>query len=170
MSKFLPNASNTLYEKVPTEVNTTSVQINYNHVEDLSSSELLSLLVKKTPLPKGKDAFSGVHIIAPPLVVEDDSAEASIASLVADTSCSLPRVVHRLSSQAAPTVSSAMAEYETIFTIGEKLLLEGADRATLVVFVGWEVSSDHHQETFRKPSEVPQDSHPLQFSLPFAGR
>ncbi|GMI48301.1 hypothetical protein TrCOL_g10485 [Triparma columacea] len=138
MSKFLPNASNTLYEKVPTEVNTTSVQINYNHVEDLSSSELLSLLVKKTPLPKGKDAFSGVHIIAPPLVVEDDTAEASIASLVADTSCSLPRVVHRLSSQAAPTVSSAMVEYETIFAIGEKLLLEGADRATLVVFVGWE--------------------------------
>ena len=146
MSKFLPTSTNNLYNKVPTAVNTTSVQLNYNHVQD--SRELLSLLVKKTPLPKGRDAFSGVHIIAPPLVVEDDRAEASISSLLADKSCSLPKIVHRLSSQAASTVSSAIAEYESIFAVGESLLLEGADRATLVVFVGWEVSLGNLMKDF----------------------
>ena len=139
MSKFMPN----LYNSVPKSVCTTSVQVKYNHVGDMSSSNLLSEIVKKTPLPKGRDAFSGVHIIAPPLVTEDDSAEASIASLLADNSCSLPKIVHRLSSQAvlsSHAVPSAMAEYESIFAVGESLLLEGADRGTLVVFIGWEVS------------------------------
>jgi hypothetical protein len=139
MSKFIP----TLYNTSPSSVTTTSVTVNYNHVQNTCSTTLLSEIVSKTPKPKGRDAFSSVHIIAPPLVVEDDRSEASIASLVDDKSCSLPRVVHRLSSQAvlsSHAVSSAMAEYETIFTVGESLLLEGADRSTLVVFVGWEVS------------------------------
>jgi len=104
----------------------------------LSSPELLSLIMKKTPLPKGRDTFSNVHIIAPPLSVEDDRSEKTISCLLNDKTVSLPRVVHRLSSQAALTVSSAMAEYESIFAVAERLILDGADRATLVCFVGWE--------------------------------
>ena len=135
-------------------MSTTSVQVNYNHAGDLSSPELLSLIMKKTPLPKGRDTFSNVHIIAPPLSVEDDRSEKTISCLLNDKTVSLPRVVHRLSSQAALTVSSAMAEYESIFAVAERLILDGADRATLVCFVGWEVRSNFHFKLSRTPPEM----------------
>jgi len=141
MTSFLPNNTANLYQKQPTDLHTTSVSLKYHNVKSFAEDGLLATVMAKTPLPKGRDAFTSIHVIAPPLAVEDDTAEICVSSIMGDK-MDIPKVCHRLNSASVNTMASAMDEYESIFTMGERLILEGADRATLVIFVGWE---DHER-------------------------
>jgi len=88
-------------------------------------------LLERTPLPNGAAAFSSMHIIAGPGSTTKSVAERlveSVSGLLAKESRSY---VWPLTKGCA----DGKQEYEAIFKIGKELVLRGADRASLLVFV-----------------------------------
>lgn len=89
-----------------------------------------SLLLAKTPLPKAAAEFSSIHVI------QTAGVAARIgAAQVKNSAAKIgkPCVVHDWPS--IPT-DDAKAEYDALYNVGSDLILQGANRATLLVFVG----------------------------------
>ncbi|CAE7037459.1 rbmA [Symbiodinium natans] len=89
-----------------------------------------SLLLAKTPLPKAAAEFSSIHI------VQTSGVAARIAAAQVKNSAAKigkPCVVHDW-----PTIPThdAKAEYDALYDVGSDLILQGANRATLLVFIG----------------------------------
>jgi len=102
---------------------------------------LLSRIIANTPLPKGKDEFSSLHLIGPPKEANAGVAEAILSNLQTGNASKLKKElhIHRLPAASCPQ-PSAMDEYEAIFRVASELILRKADRASLLIFVGWEDS------------------------------
>lgn len=117
----------------------------YSNDTELSNpAEYVSKILKSTPLPKGRDAFTSVHVVAPPLSEKSEIAERT-AKTIEQGCLELKREMHlhRLKEEGCKPKATAMDEYTTIFEAASSLLMAKADRASLVVFVGWEkVSMD----------------------------
>ena len=92
-----------------------------------------------TPKPKGRNAFTSIHVVAPPTSVKSTVAEETIQT-IQDGSTALKREihVHRLKEEGCRPNATPMEEYNTIFEAASSLLMEKADRASILIFVGWE--------------------------------
>jgi 3-dehydroquinate synthetase len=100
---------------------------------------LLETLLRETPLPKGRSAFSSIHVVGPPADAGAGEAVADpIMSELQSSAAILGRVlaVHRLPERSYALRTNATDEYNAIFAMVSKLILEGADRASLLVYVG----------------------------------
>ena len=118
------------------------VALKYHNAPDLKnggSRSLLKELLHDTPLPKGKDAFSPIHIIAPPISANEAVAEDIVKNLEKVNAEGIQKEmhVHRLDYKPNVKNPSSMDEYAAIFKVASDLILEKADRASIVVFVGW---------------------------------
>jgi len=118
------------------------VRLNYLQVPSLANGgdeNLFETILSRTPLPKGRDAFTSVHIIAPPSEIKSAAAEKTLAMLTVGNNLRTERKelhVHRLLSRC--TGKEPMDEYATVFDVASNLILQKADRASLCIFVGWE--------------------------------
>jgi len=131
------------YFTMPKDMTKRSVEVGYVQLADearTNPKEYLSTILKRTPKPKGRYAFSNVHIVGPDSsVVESVEAEATIAAIQEGAKLlNKDSHLHRLSAAACKPTASSMEEYNAIFETASKALLEKADRASLLVFVGWE--------------------------------
>lgn len=92
-----------------------------------------------TPKPKGRNAFTSIHVVAPPECAKSQVAEDTVQTLK-DGSASLKKEVHvhRLNKEGCKPFASPMEEYNTIFEAASSLLMAKADRASILIFVGWE--------------------------------
>ena len=122
------------------------VQVRYHNEPGTATGgdeHLLSRIAANTDLPKGKTEFSSIHVIGPPVAAESATAEKILASLELGNTNRVKKElhIHRLpdscGTQETPT---AMDEYASIFSVASQLILDKADRASLIVFVGWEDS------------------------------
>ncbi len=95
-----------------------------------------------TPKPKGRNAFTSVHVVAPPEVTKSFVAEETIATLQEGCRALNKEMhLHRLNKEGCKPNATPMEEYETIFEAASSLLMAKADRASILVFVGWENSA-----------------------------
>lgn len=160
---FIPPASSVrdqeghadkLYFNLPKDITKRSVSLDYAQLTDggrTSPKKYVNTILTKTPKPKGRYAFSNVHIVGPS---KDISAEAETTICTLVEGCKALKkdsFVHRLSYAACTNTcgtnntDAPMLEYNTIFEAASSLLLEKADRASLLVFVGWE---DHANDAY----------------------
>ncbi len=102
------------------------------------SSAFVQTILDQTPKTKGRNAFTSIHVIGPPKSVSEE-AEKTIQTIT-DGSKSLKKEMHlhRLNPVGCSPNATAMEEYNTIFEAASSLLMSKADRASLVIFVGWE--------------------------------
>ena len=96
-------------------------------------------ILVSTPKPKGRNAFTSIHVVAPPLSVKSEFAEQTIKT-IEQGSLELNKEIHlhRLNEEGCKPQATPMEEYRTIFETASSLLMSKADRASLLVFVGWE--------------------------------
>jgi 3-dehydroquinate synthetase len=121
-----------------------AVECKYIQVPSIATggdASLLETLLEGTPLPKGRSAFSSVHVVGPPVEVAEGTDTAVSESIIAQllTGAAMlgrPLAVHRLPSPGYAKRTNAVDEYNAIFAMAEKLILEGADRGSLLVYVG----------------------------------
>lgn len=93
----------------------------------------------KTPKPKGRNAFSSIHVVAPPECAKSQVAEETIATIQEGSNALKKEMcLHRLNKEGCKPYATPMEEYNTIFEAASSLLLAKADRASLLIFVGWE--------------------------------
>lgn len=120
-----------------------SVSVPYHNAGNDDSS-LLSLILDNTPKPKGKTCFSSVHIVVPPKEHYPASIGCKVKAMQKEAQ-ELGRafVTHELPIEAYS--EEAMKEYNAIFAVGYSLILEQADRASLLIFVG---SDDTRTDAF----------------------
>lgn len=104
-----------------------------------NQKDYLQTLLDHTPKPKGRNAFTSIHIIGPPLEVDSETAEATL-SILQEGGRILKKEthLHRLNMDGCRPLATPLQEYRTIFQAASSLLLSKADRASLLVFVGWE--------------------------------
>lgn len=104
-----------------------------------SPAEYLAKILSATPKPKGRDVFTSIHVVAPPISVKSAIAEKTVKALQLG-SLQLGRLlhVHRLKEEGCKTNASPMEEYNTIFETASSLLMKKADRASILIFIGWE--------------------------------
>ena len=123
------------FYRIP-KVEEKEVSISYTHIDTLSPN--LALIFEKTPKPKGRTNFSTVHIVAPTGGLLETVAEAQLVSL--KQQCDVMEKtfhVHRFNfTSAASNLGDPLWEFNAIFEIASELLMQGADRASLVVYVG----------------------------------
>ena len=118
------------------------VRLNYLCVPSLANGgdeNLFETILKRTPLPKGRDAFTSVHVIAPPQEMKSAIAEKTLAMLMVGNNLRIERkefIIHRLSDRC--TGKETMDEYSSVFDVASELILKKADRASLVIFIGWD--------------------------------
>lgn len=116
------------------------IKLGYHNAASVATggdAGLLAHVLASTPLPVGKDKFSSVHVVAPPVSVKCAVAEGIVASLQGAAGSVQKEVrVHRLPESC--TKVDPMAEYTAVFETTSQLLLAKADRASLIIYVGWE--------------------------------
>jgi len=122
----------------------TKVKLDYTQLSSSAQEDpsvYVQTILDNTPLPKGRDAFTSIHVVGPNECVGSESAESTISTIL-EGSAQLGREckLHRLNAIGCSSGASPMEEYTTIFEAASSLLLEKADRASLLVFVGWEES------------------------------
>ncbi len=134
MTSFVSNRYNTLPDC--DEFSAKVVSLHYEHTEFTSPS--LELIIDKTPFPKGRTEFSTIHIIAPFEGSGELRAESALASLRAQcVAMSKEFTIHRLNTvDANLNRGDALWEFNAIFEVSSSLLLKGADRASLVIYIG----------------------------------
>eukprot|EP00559_Dactyliosolen_fragilissimus_P001098 CAMPEP_0184861726 /NCGR_PEP_ID=MMETSP0580-20130426/6342_1 /TAXON_ID=1118495 /ORGANISM="Dactyliosolen fragilissimus" /LENGTH=856 /DNA_ID=CAMNT_0027359317 /DNA_START=32 /DNA_END=2602 /DNA_ORIENTATION=+ len=149
--KPLPSAQSVLNwsdDETPTDFFVTpnlehrNVAVDYVQLNDSGRKDPASYvqtLLDHTPKPKGRNAFTSVHLVGPALTVQSNEAEKTIdAVLKGCNDLSKQVCLHRLNEVACTNEATPMEEYNGIFEVASSLLLEKADRASLLVFVGWE--------------------------------
>mmetsp|Transcript_61427 Transcript_61427/g.171729 ORF Transcript_61427/g.171729 Transcript_61427/m.171729 type:complete len:946 (+) Transcript_61427:96-2933(+) len=123
------------------------VKVPYIHLPSVATGgdpSMLEAILRETPRPKGRTEFSSVHVVAPPEQLASKAAEPLVARLEANArAMRMGLCVHRLPPSIAAAQVSALEEYEAIFETASSVILSKADRASLLLFVGWEdVSKD----------------------------
>lgn len=121
----------TMYHTLPKSVlpDPSAQYFQVPQMEDGTLEIDAETLLKKTPLPKAAAEFSSIH------VVQTSGVSAKIAAAQVKNSAAKigkPCVVHDW--PALP--SDAKAEFDALYALGSDLILKGANRATLLVFVG----------------------------------
>lgn len=123
--------SKSMYNTLPTSV-LPDPSAQYFHVPQMEDGPLeldAETLLKKTPLPKAAAEFSSIH------VVQTSGVSAKIAAAQVKNSAAKigkPCVLHDWPMLPA----DAKAEFDALYALGSDLILQGANRATLLVFVG----------------------------------
>jgi len=122
------------------------VKVRYHNEDLVKSSDattkkrLVGRIIASTPLPKGKKEFSSIHVVAPPLgaAKRNANAERIVRDLVDGNAVTARKEmhVHRLSERCAS--GDPVDEFEAIFTVCSDMILAKADRASLVIFVGFD--------------------------------
>lgn len=111
-------------------------------METGGDSDLLKNVLEATPKAKGCEQFSSVHVVAPPETFSPHVAEPLVACLQkAAYAEGISLHVHRLHDAGCLKTASAMDEYRTIFETASSIILAKADRASLLLYVGWEDDS-----------------------------
>jgi len=100
-----------------------SVQLEYFQMPRSSLS--LRDVIKQTPKPKGKTEFSSIHIVT------TGSSSVGETFVAQANDVENPFSVYHLAAQ----LDTPAQEYNAIFEIGSKLILNKADRASLLLFV-----------------------------------
>jgi 3-dehydroquinate synthetase len=136
---------NAEFFKLPKGLENRSVKLDYtqlNASETLSAPSFVQKILDTTPKPKGRNAFTSVHVVAPPESTKSAVAEKTIATLQQGCDVLKKEIhLHRLNPKGCKPDATPMEEYETIFEAASSLLMEKADRASILVFVGWENTS-----------------------------
>mmetsp|Transcript_26011 Transcript_26011/g.47531 ORF Transcript_26011/g.47531 Transcript_26011/m.47531 type:complete len:801 (+) Transcript_26011:67-2469(+) len=86
------------------------------------------LLLTKTPLPKASSAFTSVHIVAMQAVMSQAAGLQKSMEALGKVACSY--------SYPQLEKEDVVGEYNAIFKVTSELILNGADRSSLLVFVG----------------------------------
>ncbi len=107
----------------------------------MQPSAFVQSILDQTPKPKGRNAFTSIHVVGPHESVRSKEAEKTIKAIT-DGCKALKKDMHlhRLNSKGCNSDATPMEEYETIFEAASSLLMKKADRASLLIFVGWENS------------------------------
>jgi len=88
----------------------------------------LQTIVAQTPPPKGKSEFSSVHLI----LAGSSAVHSALKDQLAELEC--PTQLYELAADAHS--GDPIAEYNALFAVASDLILQKADRASLLVFVG----------------------------------
>ena len=117
--------------------------ITHTHRSDSTQShpsEYVQKILNDTPKPKGRNAFTSIHIVGPHESVRSAEAEETIRTLCEGSEALNKEVfVHRLDAVGCMEGATPMQEYNTIFkALHHPSWWKNADRASLLVFVGWE--------------------------------
>ncbi|GFH52968.1 2-deoxy-scyllo-inosose synthase [Chaetoceros tenuissimus] len=130
--------------QVPSGMESRSVSIEYHQLLDDARSdpaEFLQRILDNTPKPKGRNAFTSIHVVGPHESVGCVEAEKSIEALrKGSKSLHKEMHLHRLNEAGCKRNPTAMDEYNTIMEVASNMLLSKADRASILIFVGWEDS------------------------------
>eukprot|EP00930_Biecheleria_cincta_P027178 TRINITY_DN1908_c0_g1_i2.p1 TRINITY_DN1908_c0_g1~~TRINITY_DN1908_c0_g1_i2.p1 ORF type:complete len:833 (-),score=141.90 TRINITY_DN1908_c0_g1_i2:350-2848(-) len=133
----------------PASFSDRTVKVSYVSTASVASGGdplLLRTVLETTPKPKGRDSFSSVHVVAPPEKQSPEVAEPLVACLCkAATVEGVELHVHRLPERGCAADATAMEEYEAIFQTASSAILAKADRASLLLYVGWE---DHAKDSY----------------------
>ncbi len=87
----------------------------------------------------GRDAFTSIHVVGPHESIQSAEAETTIDVLENGSKALNKEMhVHRLNKLGCKNDSTALEEYNTIFEAASSLLMAKADRASILIFVGWE--------------------------------
>jgi len=117
------------------ELEEKKVDICYHKI-DVSSPDL-AFIIENTPKPKGRTTFSTVHIVAPTSGILETVGEEQLISI--KQQCDLMKKtfhVHRFNFvNAASNLGDPLWEFNAIFEIASELLMQGADRASLLLFM-----------------------------------
>lgn len=104
-----------------------------------SPSDFVKTILQQTPKPKGRNAFTSIHVVGPSENIRSPEAEKTIQALTVGSKCLGKEMhLHRLDEVGCRQTASPMDEYKTIMEAASSLLLSRADRASLLIFVGWE--------------------------------
>lgn len=112
-----------------------------NRIDEVRSEPIsfVQTILDQTPKPKGRISFSSIHVVGPHECVKSSEAERTIEVLVNGAQALKKELhLHRLNEAGCKSTSTPMEEYNAIFEVASSLLLSKADRASLLVFVGWE--------------------------------
>lgn len=136
-----PAVSKFEYFDQPKGMENRTVEVNYVNLDRklcIDAKEYAKTIIENTPKIAGRNQFTSVHIIGPNEAVGSQQAEATISTLVAGlTELNKDSHVYRLD-VASGTKTAPTDEFNCIFRTASSLILNKADRASLVVFVGWE--------------------------------
>ena len=101
----------------------------------------MQAILDQTPKPVGRNAFTSIHVVGPHESVGSEEAEKTIEALLnGSESLKKEMHLHRLNAAGCKPNATPMEEYNAIFETSSSLLLAKADRASLLIFVGWENS------------------------------
>mmetsp|Transcript_14410 Transcript_14410/g.34009 ORF Transcript_14410/g.34009 Transcript_14410/m.34009 type:complete len:838 (-) Transcript_14410:214-2727(-) len=109
------------------------LSLRYVHVPLAANDDFSvdgQLLLQNTPLPKGSSSFTSVHLVA----VQEPAAEARADRLQESLEVKCGKAVSRYSWPAIQD-GDVVGEYNAIFGVASDLILKGADRSSLLVFV-----------------------------------
>ena len=100
---------------------------------------LVQKILDETPKPKGRNAFTSIHVVGPHESVQSKQAEKTIEALSRGSQYLKKEMhLHRLNADGCKTNPTPMEEYNAIFEAASSLLMSKADRASILIFVGWE--------------------------------
>ena len=105
-------------------------------------AEYVERILSTTPKPKGRNAFTSIHVVAPPESARSEVAEKTVR-VIQEGSLGLKKEMHlhRLNEEGYKPRATPMEEYNTIFETASSLLMAKADRASILIFVGSENTS-----------------------------
>jgi len=130
-----PAGTDSLFHELPKSV-LADPMVPYFQLASTSEGVDVASVIARTPLPKGAAEFSSLHVVASPAA----DAEACAQSLVRDAEASGKRA--RLYSWPALSPTDVDAEYKAFFGIASDMILNGADRSSLLVFVAGGAGGD----------------------------
>lgn len=106
-----------------------------------NSADYVQTILDQTPKPKGRNAFTSIHVVGPHLSVHSKEAEKTIEAISNGAKALKKELhIHRLNKAGCNPKATPMEEYNTIFEAASSLLLAKADRASILIFVGWDNS------------------------------
>ena len=134
--------ANAEFFKRPKGMEDRSVEIDYHQLADearCQPSAFVQAILDQTPKPKGRYAFTSIHVVGPHESVKSKEAEKTIEALsYGAKSLKKEMHLHRMSKAGCSPNATPMEEYNAIMETASSLLLAKADRASLLIFVGWE--------------------------------
>ena len=126
------------YNIPPPEFCERDVNISYTSLSRDPSASYLETILTNTPKPKGRE-FTSVHIVSAPTFSRDDYSNFVVNKLVGECKENgRDNHLYTLNFAEAQAMETPdpLWEYESIFDVTTKLILNGADRASLLIFVG----------------------------------
>jgi 3-dehydroquinate synthetase len=125
-------------ETPPKSFASRSVEVKYHQISALQHGNhagILKQIISQTPAPKGATAFSNIHVVRPCENAETSSTRALARSL-REGAVNLNLILSEHTLGADALSEDPMKEYEAIFETASSILNHGADRRSLVIFVG----------------------------------